>query len=202
MLRRRPSHETEQRELRWQRLAPLGLALVVLAASVTLVIRSEVADEPSRRGVPDIRTRRPEDVAPGQPVLIGGERITLNDAKSAWPFPVYRPQHSAASDDSLTEVWSTADELALRYASGVRAYLSVWPRSRIGDAEASYRDWAADTAAEYLEINGFPAMVTAPEAAIENAEGVLTLTVGRVEISLYAYLPPEQLIAIAETVRS
>ncbi len=53
-----------------------------------------------------------------------------------------------------------------------------------------------------MEINGFPAMVTPPEAAIENAEGVLTLTLGRVEISLYAYVPPEQLIAIAETVRN
>ncbi len=53
MLRKPPSRETEQRELRWQRFAPLGLALVVLAASVTLVIRSEVVDEPSRRDVPD-----------------------------------------------------------------------------------------------------------------------------------------------------
>lgn len=147
---------------------------------------------------------------PNQPLLRDGQLVTLDQAASSLPFPIFRPHDAAASDDTLTQVWVKIDtqdaalgfEAALRYASGLRAYLTVWPPS--ADPGAFYRQQVAESGVGSAEtINGHPAYVVAANAQTAGFPpwGVVDLSIGNVEISLQGNFSVEDLVRIAASVQ-
>jgi hypothetical protein len=141
---------------------------------------------------------------PSEDLLQPGRRVTLAVADSTVPFSLIRPQHASASDASVIEVWlgeAGVNEVGFRYASGLRAYLTVWPEGK--DPASFYKSHASDSGAgRYQEINGYPAWVV---SADEQAKGypptsVVDLSIGNVEISLHADLPADTLVEVAATV--
>lgn len=98
---------------------------------------------------------------PSEELLQPGRQVTLEEASATTGVGLIRPQHTIASDASLSEVWlgeSGDTEVGLRYDSGLRAYITVWPAG--GDPAAFYGKLASVTdAGRYQTINGFPAWV-------------------------------------------
>jgi hypothetical protein len=141
---------------------------------------------------------------PNEELLQPGHQVTLEEASATVGFGLIRSQHPLASDRNLGEVWlgeAGATEVGLRYESGLRAYITIWPAGK--DPAAFYEKLASETGAGRSQtINGFPAWAV---SANEHSSGypptaVVDLSIGGVEISLQGDFPLETLIAIAETV--
>jgi hypothetical protein len=141
---------------------------------------------------------------PSRPLLDGGIRVSVEEAAARSGIAVYRPQASLASDDSLSEVWlgtANVPEIGLRYESGLRAYLSVWPAGK--KPADFYGRFVAESGVGWTTtINGHPALVIPA-----NAQGdgfppttVVDISLGSVEVSLHADVSVEELVAIAATV--
>lgn len=77
-----------------------------------------------------------------------GERVDLATASADAPFRIIRPNHSAASDESITEVWlqrasphtEGAAQVALWYASGLEVHLSRVSTNDLDPLAADFPD--------------------------------------------------------------
>jgi hypothetical protein len=180
--------------------AAAAIAAFVLGAAAALF----VADGGSQEGQQSIFGLGFDPTDPQEDLLQPGHRVPLDVAVATFDWAIIRPQHQLASDKTLAEVWigdTGAQEIGLRYESGLRAYLSVWPDSK--DPGGFYRSLVSESGAgAYQEINGHPAWVVAvnEQASGYPPNAVVDLTIGRVEISLQGDFPIETLVGIAATV--
>lgn len=147
-------------------------------------------------------TLDPEDSS--QPLLRDGERVSLARAQLDLPIEVLRPQHSLASDSSLSQVWvGTKDvtEVGIRYQSGIRVYLTMWPVNK--DPGSFYRELVAESGAgKVVLVGGNPAWVVEQH---EQAPGypptsVIDITIGNIDVSIYGDYSTDQLLEVAKTV--
>lgn len=193
---------------RWKAAAGLLVAFSV-GVSLGLVTWEVKSRQPSddraafRAAGFDPVGRDPSD--PTQPLLVPGERVSLSDALEQAPMLLMRPQHELASDSSLTEVWVANEggfrEVGFRCASGLRAYLSVWPPA--SDPMAFYESLVKDTGAgSVVTISGNPAWVSAANSQADGfpAHSVVDMTVGGIEISLQGDFRAATLLEVAESV--
>ena len=161
--------------------------------------------------LPDANTSAYGDLGPvipgpADPLLVGGHLATLDEASRILGRAVPRPVHPSASDDSLTEVWVQPEtgEVALRYASGIRAYVTSWPARPAQTPAEFYEQQAREAGAgRATTIGGYPALVIPKDAQAPGwpPVAVMDITIGSLEVSLHADLPVEQLIRVAQTVR-
>jgi hypothetical protein len=194
----------------------LGMAFVIVLAGVALLRSLDGApldrSNESLHGAFDPRVLDPED--PSQPLMLNGRIVTLEEAEKAFGFPVHRPDHVAASDDLISEIWLGTDgqpEIALRYMSGLRVYLTVRPDSGIPgvsrqeDAAAMYQEHASEGGGggSFEEINGYPAYAVERDAIAEGnpVSSVVALTIGAVEVELWADTTRAELIDIARSIK-
>lgn len=183
--------------------------LVVLAVSGFLIGSVSVAlsRELSATGeTADYGSLSASIPGPTDPLLLGGTRVTLEQALRMVPFRIPRPQHELASDGTLTEVWVQPDtgEVGLRYSSGIRAYITTWPPRQVQDPMSFYTQQATEAGAGWATtIVGNPALVIPKDAQAPGFPpvSVVDVTIGGVEISLHADVPIEQLVDIAGTIR-
>jgi hypothetical protein len=203
------SHQGPREDRPRHRWLVLGAAFIFGAGSVFIAQvwagRSGALNpDQSHEGISlfDPRILDPED--PSQALLRGGEAMSLARAEEILPVRVLRPQHSLAADSTLTQLWigsAGVTEVAMRYESGVRVYLTVWPPNK--DPASFYRELASEGGVgEFSSVSGHPAWVVARD---EQAPGwppssVVDMTIGRVEVSIHGRYPTSQLVAIAETV--
>jgi hypothetical protein len=144
---------------------------------------------------------------PGGPMLIGGQRVSLDEAIRDSTFPIIRPQHEKASDASLLEVWRQpkTGEVGLKYASGVTAYLTIWPPNAARDPATFYADMVKETGAGWTQSFGdHPGWVIPANSQSDGAppESVVLLTIDQVEIALHGEVSADELVAIAASVRA
>lgn len=150
----------------------------------------------------DPRILNPND--PSQPLLLGGRLVGLEQAKDITGIPVLRPRHPLASDASLYQVWistSETPEVALRYSTGVRVYLSVWPPGSV--PATFYQTQVAESGVgEFQMISGNPAWVVAANAQAPSwpPNAVVDVSIGNIEVILQGNVSVEDLVAVAETV--
>jgi hypothetical protein len=140
---------------------------------------------------------------PSEPLLRDGQLVTLVKAAQVIPFPLYRPRSGDATDESVSQVWVRLDtrEVGIRYESGLRVYLSVWPSG--SDPAAFYRQQVLESGVGSAEtINGHPAYTVAAGAQAEGipASSVVDITIGTIEVSLQGDLSLIDLRSLAEAV--
>jgi hypothetical protein len=184
----------------------VGAAFVLAAAIPVLLIGQQRGPQasdglrlPGRGGY----------TAPHEVPFPGAEDVSLAAATSAAPFPIHRPDHSLASDASLTNVWvqvPAADsddptlQVALWYSSGPEIHMA---RVSPGDKEPLVSDFPKDLPVSYEKIGDTEARVIPPGVLAPEQPGSVTLVRGGVLIALYGWLPDlstEDLRSIAATV--
>lgn len=137
------------------------------------------------------------------PLLRDGRQVDLSTASAATPFPIYRPQTAENADGTIKEVWvygGAPPEVAIRYVSGLRVYLTTWPEGQ--DPASFYQSQVEESGVgSYQTINGYPAYVVAADAQAPGypATSVVDVTVGDVEISLHADMATDELVETAMT---
>lgn len=163
-----------------RRVAPFALVAVL---GLTAGFALWAIGRPSVSVVPDPTSGRDE-------VLLGGTRVTLQEAAAGVGFSILRPDSPLASDDTLVEVWLASGEggaVALVYELGVRVYLSTWPVANPMTPEQFYQQQAAVTGAGWTEnINGVSAWVAPANAQAPGLppESIIDFVVDGVEVSV------------------
>lgn len=136
-------------------------------------------------------------------LIRGGRQVSLEDAGTAWDYPVYTLTSSQVG--TLEEVWIGAPDdpvTSLRYSTGVEVHMSKWGgtdplsffQSRIGL-------WGAGA---IVTINGLPALVI-PRDMLEPGNPDTTrvvMIIDGVEVILVAPQDwsPDDLVAVAPSV--
>jgi hypothetical protein len=136
------------------------------------------------------------------------QRVSLDDAITAAPFPIYRPDHPLASDESITDVWvrvqardEDADtQVALWYSSGLE--IQMWPVSP-NDTAPLVADFPEGFPVSYERIGGTEVRVIPPGIQGPEQSGSVTMVKEGLLVSLIGWLPDltiEDLRDIASTV--
>jgi hypothetical protein len=193
------ARKVSYRGLRW---FVLGLAFAAGAASVLIASAGE-GERSKPEGLMELARATP---APGDPLLAGGELVSLEEADAQMEIAIVRPNGAQASDGSITEVWihREANEVAIRYASGLLLYLATWRSADPeADARAYYVDKAgADPDVTFQFVGGHPAMVipagTDAEGGVPPTNAV-DVVVGSIEVRLKGDLPLVDLVQLAES---
>jgi len=168
----------------------LAIVAFVVGASVALywsAVTQGQGEESASHGLGPLDLRQETD-----DLLLGGRRVSLEDAIATAPYEVFRPQspEMGVGDGTVEEVWVSGDDsstVALKYSSSLVAYLTQWPAGT--DPEASYKEIASETGVGLVQmINGHPAWVVAADAQAPGfpPTAVIDITIGRVEVSLHA----------------
>jgi len=183
-------------------LVYLGAALALAATMVTIVT---IGPGRACAGLGNhdsdlFRYFDPHD--PNQPLLLEGERMTVDEAVDRATGPYFRPDHPCANDDIVTEAWLGPAGWggALRYETGLRVYQSLWQFE--GDLAIRFRRSTRDHPGYHLVIDGHPAFVIPEDAAGPGNphEGVVSILIGTAEVQIYGHLSPDELIEVAESV--
>ncbi len=178
----------------------LGLG-VTLALRVTLLRSNSVAQ--GFGAFDPVGAHNPDD--PQAPLLLGGRQVSLEQAEANWGGRVPRPNHEAASDSSIQQVWVYTEgppQVAIRYESGVRVYVSTWPPGK--DPGQWYSDFVSDTGyGSAGQISGHPTLAIPEDAQAEGypKATIFNLAIGRVEVELQGHMAVADLEAIARSVR-
>ena len=147
-------------------------------------------------GVPDLRD-------PGE-LVPGGRKVTLRRAESSVNFHGYRPDDSAASDNSIQEVWVSgggdSGTVGLRYGSKLRLFLTAWPEGK------SFGGWArgivSDTGSGFVDtVRGVDAWIVPPDANWDGSPGSVELVLDGIDITLIedGQLTRDDLLRIVDT---
>jgi len=181
-------------------LVALAVAGLIVGMIIGLTHRTDRSGEPPGFSILDPRL----DPSSGDvPLLRGGQQVDLSIASAMTPFPIYRPQTAEDQDSTIKEVWvlsGSPPEVAIRYSSGLRVYLTIWPDGQ--DASSFYQAQVEESGVgSYQTINGYPAYVVAADAQAPGypSTSVVDVTVGNVEISMHADVPVEELVGAAAT---
>lgn len=178
-------------------VAAFFVGAVVAGIAWTAVVTNREESPAQNLGLFDPRIEPTE-------LLRGGERVNLAEAEARVGFDLLRPQDDVASDASISEVWiltGETTEAALRYESGLRIYLTVWPTA--ANPRSFYEELARDSGVgRVLEINGFPAFSVGKDEQAQGypADSVVLVSIGNVEVSLHADMPIDELVNTAMTV--
>jgi hypothetical protein len=191
------------RALRRQRRITGILVAVLIGVTSGAVLAISTSGDESRQqmAIPD-----PRILDPNAPLLVNGKQTTLEAARKIVGFPVYRPQHALASDQSLLEVWAATDgqpTVGLKYGSGLRVFLYLWPPASAAQAAQLYDAQASETGAGWTQsINGHAAWVAPADSQAPGFPpgGVVDMTIGQIEVSIQGDFPIQQLVEIAESV--
>lgn len=189
------------------------LSIVLAVGAALLVYRLSATEDGSRRSE--------APVLPSDEPFPNAEEVSLAEAIQKAGFPVYRPSDFLASDESLTAVWlqsqagedALGSQVALYYASGVKAYLSISPESDVRAYLDALRAQLSLPSEDLVSINGHLALLipqVSPGATAEprgtsfppNAEypGSVTIIFDGIQVALIGQFDSATLIRIAETV--
>ena len=96
--------------------ASLGAALAVAVLAVIISAAAFLGrDRDHNQAIAGIEV-------PGERPLAGGEEVSLEEARSLFDVPIYRPSLTLASDENLRDIWIQTDDppqIYIRYKSGV-----------------------------------------------------------------------------------
>src|SRR5207249_2985391 len=113
-------------------MALLGLVVFVLLA-VSPIQRSKPLPRTLSKGDKQLSLPGPAFAAqlpPSRGPFPDGQQVTLQQAESMAPYPIYRPQTAIASDDTIAAVWiqtvkidAPDTQIAIYYSSGIQVML-------------------------------------------------------------------------------
>lgn len=126
---------------------------------------------------------------------------TREAAETAVGFRLIMPADPLASEASLTEIWvhPGTREVALRFSTGVRAYLAGWPA---GKPASSLAELVDDARVGWVEpVDGTPVLVLPKDAQAEGypPQSNVTLVMRGVEISIWGDLTADELLRVVST---
>lgn len=197
----RAQHDQPNGSVRATRsLAVVAVAGFVVGLIVSVTPRTDGSGEVQDFSVLDPRL---DPISGNVPLLRDGQQVDLSTASAMMPFPIYRPQMAENGDGTIKEIWvlgGPPPEVAIRYISGLRVYLTTWPQGQ--DPPSFYQSQAEESGVgSYQMINGYPAYVVAADAQAPGypSTSVVDVTAGNVEISLHANMPVDELVETAAT---
>ncbi|MGH3668726.1 MAG: hypothetical protein ACRDU7_10565 [Acidimicrobiia bacterium] len=174
--------------------------LIVVTARATLETALTAGGQNQHPFLPFVSD--PSD--PTQPLLREGYETTLQAATAVTGLSLSRPQSDLASDQTLDEVWvGTAGypEVALRYESGLRLYITMWPSG--ADPARSYARLVSESGVGWTtSLGGNPVLAIPKDAQAKGFPpvSVVDISLGDVELSIHADVPVEKLLSVAESV--
>lgn len=149
----------------------------------------------------------PDPTTSNDGVLLGGRKVSLDEAAAETDIPLLRPQAEEASDDVLKAVWLVTEEqpaVAFEYESGVRVYLTTWPKGNPLSPEQFYKQLVSESGAGWTQdIDGIVAWVSPADsqAAGRPPEAIVDFVVDGVEVSLRGgRLSVDDLVKVAESI--
>lgn len=136
-------------------------------------------------------------------------RVSLASASSQAPFPIARPNHALASDETLADVWiqpaqpanrDSGVQVALWYESGVEIHLTpVSPN----DPDPLYSDFPPELDVTYEELAGTRIRVVPVGVQDAAQPGSVAMVKEGVMITVFGWMPDlteDDLRQIASTV--
>lgn len=137
------------------------------------------------------------------PLLSDGRMVDLPTAKAQAPFPLIRPDLGVANDTTISQVWIDPTQVAIRYSSGLRAYIDRWPPGN--DPAAFYSIVVEEMGAgQIVEINGSPAWIVEKDEKAPGSppDATVDVSVGGVHIVLQGPVSLDDVVAAASSLHS
>jgi len=173
----------------------VGVTLAVAGYSVLVVTKTPSSN-------PTHNSFQPGLIDPNAPLGPAGIATTLSGALAGSPVPLYRPQTSIASDESIVGIWMRpleTPELFIRYQSGIEE--SVRPADFSQGFDQFYRNEIAQGyPGSLLTIDGQEVFITPEDDQGELAGGDMVLGGMLVEIVGKGDFTSEQIETVAKSI--
>jgi hypothetical protein len=144
----------------------------------------------------------PTGLDTAEPLLPGGEVVSLDEARAKPGFEILIPDHQEANGSTIDEVWySESDNMVgVIFASGIVQY---WQPTPYGDAHQGFEERISEGGADMrlIQVRGHEALIIEPDTDVEKANPAwLDFVEEGVLVSLWSYdHTAEDLIAVAES---
>jgi hypothetical protein len=171
----------------------VGIALGILAGGVLWFATTSRPEESVASRLPIVDTGE---------LIRGGRQVSLEEAASAWNYPVYTLNSSAAG--ALEEIWiGAADDpvKSLKYASGIEVHMSKTTVDPLAFFQSRIATWGVGA---IVEINELPALLI-PRDVLEPgnpSETRIVVIIDGVEVILVAPQDwsADDLVAVATSI--
>ena len=133
----------------------------------------------------------------GRGLIANGESVSVSEAVDRSDFPVFRPNDSLASDQSLTGAWwsDSPPQVGFLYKSGVRVYAKP---SELGDPTTFFKTQISEGAQGSIEtVDGVPSLVVPPDKF--GSPGSVDLVLSGVEVQVIGDYSSTDLVRVAGT---
>lgn len=205
-----------RRLLGWSVGAWLSAILLATALGSFLAVEAAGSDEGNRH---TSQTTQPESqrasesyanstpYVPGPEdslIPVGGSQVaTVDDAEKAVGYTVPIPSDVLASSSSVTDVWVGGNEVAVRFASGVRMYVTPWPKGV--DVKGSFQRQVDETGVGYVtQIEGEPVMVFPKDVQAPGypPQTNVTVVLGGVSLEIWGDQTVDELLNVVRSTQA